>query len=342
MTAMRILGVGSSLPQRVVLNAEIEALTGMPHGRIRELFGVDERRWSRGVESADPPEGQRCSDLAAAAGAAALADAGIDPAEVDLLVAVTTTPDCLNPPFDALVARKLGLVGALGFTLSAPCTGVFRGTALAEAMLASGRARRALVVAAETLSPFFRFGPTIPKDHCLNSVLYADGAGAWVLGTEGTREPKIELLDIELAQLDEEPGVMVPGMLSATPPSLERFSSCDDLGYHDFRRVLAKGGRLAAEAAERVMKKLGVGTDDVRFFVTHQATGNMHRIGASYGLPPEKIPVNIDRVGNTVSASILLLLDELKREGRLAAGDLLVLHTAESSTWSSAGMAIRW
>ena len=342
MNGMRILGIGSSLPQRVVLNDELEALTGMAHGRIRDLFGVQQRHWSRGIQTADPPEGQRCSDLAAAAGAAALADAGLHPGDIDLLVAVSTSPDYLNPPFDALVARKLGLVHATGFSLSAPCTGVFRGTAVAEAMIASGRCRRALVVAAEVLSPFFRFGPSVPKDHCLNSVLYADGAGAWVLSGEGALDPTIELIDINLALLDEAPGVMFPGMLSATPPSPERFANAEDLGYHDFRRVLAKGGRIAAEAAERVMKKLGVGAESVRFFVTHQATGNMHRIGASYGLPPEKIPINIDRVGNTVSASILVLLDELKRSGKLTSGDLLVLHTAESSTWSSAGMAVRW
>jgi len=342
MSTIRILGIGSSLPQRVVLNEELEALTSIPHGRIRELFGVTERRWTRGIDRADPPEGQRCSDLAAAAGAAAMADAGLDPTAVDLLVAVTTTPDYLNPPFDALVAKKLGLKRAMGLTLNAPCTGVFRGTALAEAMLTSGRARRVLVVAAESLSPFFRFGPAVPKDHRLNSVLYADGAGAWLLAAEGTSQPSIELIDLELALIDEPPGVMFPGMLSATPPTQERFSKGEDLGYHDFRRVLARGGRIAAEAAARVMDKLGVTSDSVRFFVTHQATGNMHRIGASYGLPPEKIPINIDRVGNTVSASILLLLDELKREGALVSGDLLVMHTAESSTWSSAGMAIRW
>lgn len=339
---LRILGTGSSLPARIVLNDELEALTGMPRGRIRDLFGVERRHWSRGTECADPPEGQRCSDLAAAAGMAALADAGLHPGDVDLLVAVTTSPDYLNPPFDALVARKIGLRRCMGFTLSAPCTGVFRATALAEAMIAAGRCRRALVIAAEALSPFFRFGPSVPKDHCMNSVLYADGAGAWVLSGEGADDPAIELIDLDLAVLDETPGVMFPGMLSATPPSPERFSDADDLGYHDFRRVLAQGGRMAAEAAERVMKKLAITSDSVSLFVTHQATGNMHRIAASYGLPPEKIPINIDRVGNTVSASILVLLDELKRAGKLSRGDLLVLHTAESSTWSTAGMAIRW
>jgi 3-oxoacyl-[acyl-carrier-protein] synthase-3 len=344
MFPLTILGIGSALPDRVVSNAELEECTGFPAARIRELFEIDERRWSRGIERPDPPQGQRCSDLAVAAATAALREGGIAPREVGALIAVTTTPDFLNPPLDSIVARRLGLPGIAAFSLQAPCTGVFRAVELASALAPQLAGRPVLIVAAETPSPFFRFGPGIPPDQVLNSVLYADGAGALVIGTGNAtaNRPAIEMVDLLLNNDRAAPGITFPGMLSAIPPTPERYASADYLGHHDFRRVLRRGGKLAAFAALRVMERWGVGTADVRFFVTHQATGNLRRIGASHGLPPEKIAVNIERVGNTISASILILLDDLARRGALARGDLLVLHTAESSTWSSAGMAVRW
>lgn len=344
MSALRILGIGSALPERVVSNAEVEACTGFPASRMRELFEIESRHWSRSVDRPDPPEGQRCSDLAVAACRAALKEGGIDASEIGALIAVSITPDSLNPPLDSIVAKGLGLFGVPAFSLQAPCTGVFRAVHLASTLAPGLQGKPVLIVAAETPSPFFRFGDGISTDQVMNSVLYADGAGAIIVGAAkpGVRRPTIELVDLLLNQDGAEPGITFPAMLSALPPSPERYAAADYLGHHDFRRVLRRGSALASSAATRVMERLGLGIGDVRFFVTHQATGNIRRISASYGLPPEKVAVNIERVGNTISASILILLEDLAASGTLAAGDLLVLHTAESSTWSSAGMAIRW
>lgn len=342
MSHLSIAGIGSALPDRIVSNEELEGCTGFSAARIRELFDIEERHWSRGVDSADPPAGQRCSDLAAKACTAALADAKLEARDIAALIAVTTTPDSLNPPLDALVARQLGLEGVPAFSLQAPCTGLFRAIELASALSSRVEGRPILVVTAETPSPFFRFGSGLPTEQVMNSLLYADGAGALVCRTGAADGHTIVKLDMQLNAEPGEPGITFPGMLSAMPPTAERFASADYLGRHDFRRVLRRGSKMAAGAALRLMEQLGVKASDVRYFVTHQATGSIRRIGASYGLPPEKIPVNIERVGNTISASILILLDELARTGQLTKGDLLILHTAESSTWSSAAMAIRW
>lgn len=342
MASSSILGIGSALPERVVRNDELETLTGFLAERMVEFFEIEERRWSRGRQSPDPGPGQRCSDLASTAAVAAMKNGGVGAPDVGALITVTTTPDFLNPPFDFLVARTLGLFGVPAYSVQAPCTGVFRAVSLAEAMLPGLGGKAVLIVAAETPSPFFRFGPGVTTEQVLNSVLYADGAAAMVVGPVAADRPSIELVHLSLNTEDSDPGLMFPGMLSALPPTAERYEAADWLGHHDFRRVLRRGGKLAAEAAMKVMERLAVEVGDVRFFVTHQATGNIRRIGASYGLPPEKIPVNIGRVGNTVAASILLLLDEMASSGRIERGDLLVLHTAESSTWSSAGMAVRW
>ncbi len=344
MTGLGILGIGSALPDRVVTNGELESLSGFPAARMKELFEIDERRWSRGVDQPDPPEGQTCSDLATAASRQALSRAGVSPGDIGALFAVTTTPDSLNPPPDAIIARKLGITGIPTFSLHAPCTGLFRAAELASAIASRVSGRPILVVTAETPSPFFRFGTGIATEQVLNSVLYADGAGAVLFGTDESNAgcPSVELIDLAINDDSREPGITFPGMLSSRPPTSERYESADYLGHHDFRKVLRRGSKLAADAANRVMDRLGASAAEVKFFVTHQATGNLRRIAASFALPPEKVPVNIDRVGNTISASILILLAELAESGQLSRGDLLILHTAESSTWSSAGMAIRW
>jgi 3-oxoacyl-[acyl-carrier-protein] synthase-3 len=342
MAGLRILGLGSALPDRVVTNDELESCSGFPAARIRELFEIEERRWSRGIDQPDPPPGQRCSDLATSASRLALDRAGIAARDLGAVFAVTTTPDSLNPPLDAILSRNLGISGVPAFSLQAPCTGLFRATELASVLSAKLDGRPVLIVTAETPSPFFRFGADLPMEQILNSVLYADGAGAIVVSGSSATGPSIEMVDLEINGEAGEPGITFPGMLSAKPPTRERFETADYLGHHDFRRVLRHGSKLASLAANRVMERLGVEASAVRYFVTHQATGNLRRIAASYGLPPEKVPVNIQKVGNTISASVLILLDELASGDQLASGDLLVLHTAESSTWSSAGMAIRW
>jgi 3-oxoacyl-[acyl-carrier-protein] synthase-3 len=344
MAGLRILGIGSALPDRVVTNEELESLSGFPAARIKELFEIEERRWSRGLVEPDPPAGQRCSDLATSASRQALERAGVAPSELGAIFAVTTTPDSLNPPPDAIIARNLGVTGVPSFSLQVPCTGLFRAAELASAIAPRLSGMPILIVTAETPSPFFRFGSGIATEQVLNSVLYADGAGALVLGAGGSGDdaPSIELIDLAINDDSREPGITFPGMLSARPPTVERFERADYLGHHDFRKVLRRGSKLAASAANRVMERMGVGVSDVRFFVTHQATGNLRRIAASFALPPEKVPVNIERVGNTISASVLILLAELADGGQISRGDLLILHTAESSTWSSAGMAIRW
>ena len=343
MSLLTILGIGASLPDRTVFNDELERLTGFPAARISSMFDIEERRWSRGIDRADPPKGQRCSDLAVSASLAALRDSGVAAGEIGAIITVSTTPDFLNPPLDFLVAQGLGLLGVPAFSLQAPCTGAFRAVELASALSARVGHRPLLIVAAETPSPFFRFGQNIPTDQVLNSVLYADGAGALVVAQAPAQDrPVIETVDLLINSDAASSGITFPGMLSALPPGADRYESADYLGHHDFRRVLRRGSKLAAGAALRLMEKLGVGAGDVRFFLTHQATGNIRRIAASYGLPAEKIPINIQRVGNTIGASVLILLDELAHGGDLKRGDLLVLHTAESSTWSSAAMAIRW
>jgi 3-oxoacyl-[acyl-carrier-protein] synthase-3 len=338
-TALRVRGTGSALPTRVVTNAEIEALTGLCAGKIKRLFDIDQRHWSRGLDSAAPAKDQRCSALAAQAATRALADAGVEGSEIDAVVVASITPDFVNPPLDYCLAEKLGLRDILGFSIQAPCTGLFRALVLADALIASGRASTILVVAAETISPFFALNPNAPEDHLLSAALYADAAGAMVVDGQEGEGGCITFVDTRTTGREEQPGILFPGTMSANPPGSSAMSL---LGYHDFGRVLERGGELAADALKEGIRQSGWSLDEVDLLLTHQATGNMHTIGDRYGLPAEKIPINIGKRGNTISASILLLLDELRTEGRVTAGTRIVAGTAESSSWSQGALALHW
>jgi len=338
----RIIGTGAYLPPRVVPNEEVGRLAGVEPRRIERLFDIRERRWVRRIDSPDPEEGQRCSDLATEAARRAIEQADVDPKDIDAVIVTSTTPDVAIPSLDYLVSSKLQLRNTVGIAVQAACTGLFRASLLVESLMTAGRSKLALVVGAEAISPFFRFESSVPADQRLNTVLFADGAGAMVVVPAGDEDPGIDAITVCTTGETMRPGVMFKGMLSGTPPTAGRFAAIDYLGYHDFRLVLARGSELTKRAGQAVFERTQTSHDDYKFVLTHQATGKLREIGATIGIPPEKMPLNIDRVGNTISASILILLDELNRAGKLRAGDCLLLVTAESSTWSYAGMAVTW
>lgn len=338
-TPLRIRGTGSALPSRVVTNAELEALTGVSEKKIKRLFDVDERRWSRGLEQAAPAESERCSSLATRAALAALDDADLQADQLDAIVVASITPDFANPPLDYYVAQALGVTDTLGLTIQAPCTGLFRALVVAESLLASQRAANVLVVAAETISPFFELSPDASEDRLLSAALYADGAGAIVVDAQEGPGGQVQFVDTRSTGRTDKPGILFPGYMSANPPESE---AMNPLGYHDFGRVLEVGGQMAAQALAEALSRSQWSLEDVDLLLTHQATGKMHEVGRRFGFPAEKIPLNIANRGNTISASILLLLDELRRDDKIRAGTRFVAGTAESSSWSLGLMAVHW
>jgi 3-oxoacyl-[acyl-carrier-protein] synthase-3 len=338
----RIRGLGSALPPRVVTNAEIGELCGIAPERIAALFDVEERRWVRGHDSAAPAEGMRCSDLGVAAARAALRDADLAAADIDTIVTVSTTPDFMTPTLDYLVATKLGLANVQTFDLRSPCAGLFRAFLLVDGLCASRRTQRALVVTAETFSPFFRFGAAVSKNHRLNTTLYADGAAAFVV--ERTDDPEVAISGLTVRMTGEarESALTFAGMLSASPPAPGLYESGEYLGYQDFRAVLEHGSHLFWLAGRTVLDAVKLELPDCKYVLTHQATGKMHVHAEKLGVPAAMLPTNIARVGNTVGASIGILMDELYRDGRFARGDRLLLVAAESSSWSYGGMLVPW
>ncbi len=338
----RIRGIGSFLPPRVVTNAEVGALAGIAPERISALFDVEERHWVRSRDSPAPMSGLRCSDLGVAAAEAALRDAGVAADDVDTLVTVSTTPDYMTPTLDYLVASKLGLKDVQTFDLRSPCAGMFRAFLLVDGLAAQRRCRRALVVTAETFSPFFRFGADTPKDHRLNTVLYADGAAAFVVESTDDPAQAIAGLTVRTTGSPRESPLVFGGMLSAFPPGPDVYREGEYLGHQDFRAVLEHGSRLFWQAGRVVLDEARLELADCKFVLTHQATGNMRVHAEKLGVPAAMLPTNIARVGNTVGASIGILMDELHRGGELGTGDRLLVVAAESSSWSFGGMLVTW
>jgi len=338
---LSVQGVGASLPARRVDNREVAELVGLEPGRIAELFGVTERRWVRQDEGTTETDSESVSTLAAQAGRRALEDAGVVAKKLDAVIAVSMTPEYISPPLDFLIRRDLGVAEGLGFSLQAACTGIFRAVLLAEGLLSTGRAATVLIVAADAGSPYFVFDRNLPKDLRMSMALYGDGAGAMVLAAGQGGLARIESPLAVSTASDQSPGILLRVATGGRNARRKR-SACEGIAYHDFRRVLELGGPLTRRAADAVLNGIGLKFDDVDHLLIHQATGNMKRIISSLGMPAEKLHLNIDHVGNTLSPSTLILLDELKREHTFQAGDLLLMASAESATWSYGGMALRW
>lgn len=301
----RILGWGTALPEKVVTNADLEARLDTSDAWIVERTGIRERRI-----------GGTTSGLARDAAAAALERSGLEPAEVDLLILSTTTPDRMVPATSSWVHHLLGLSGA-AFDLNAACAGYVYALVTAHALLASGF-RRALVVGADTLSRI-----TDQEDRA-TAVLFADGAGALLL--EASDDELLLGFDLGLDG-------------SATP-----ILYCDHGGYMTMegREVFRRAVRVSVDSAARVLERTGVRADEVALFVPHQA--NLRIVDAvadRLGIAPDRRAVVLDRTGNTSSASIPLALADALEAGRLHPGDLVLFSGfGAGMTWASA--LVRW
>jgi 3-oxoacyl-[acyl-carrier-protein] synthase-3 len=297
-----ITGWGSALPDQIVTNVDLEATMDTNDTWIRERTGIHERR-----------VGGVTSDLAVAAGERALASAGVAPNEIDLLVLATTTPDQTVPGTSAAVQDRLGLrCGA--FDLNAACSGFAYGLVAANGMVVTGL-DKVLVVGAESLSRITDY-----TDRG-TGILFGDGAGAVVLEA-------------------------IPGEGQLLGWDLGADGSARTILYADVggfiqmegKEVFRRAVRVMVESGAAAMERAKVTADDIALYVPHQA--NIRIIDAALGrlgLTMEKTAVNIQRTGNTSSASIPMALAEAADAGRIGDGDLVLLSGfGAGMTWASA------
>jgi 3-oxoacyl-[acyl-carrier-protein] synthase III len=314
-----ITGLGCKVPDRIVTNDELAKLVDTSDEWIVERTGIRERRMA--------DQSEALSDIALPACRDALAQAGVEGKDIDLLIVATVTPDMAFPSTGAILADRLGATDAAAYDLSAGCTGFMYALAQGYGMIAGGLAERALVVGGDLLSKILDW-----EDRS-TLVLFGDGAGAVVIEA-AAREG---FLGFELGA-DGAGGanLWLPGSGS------RHFDEPDKYVKMNGREVFKFATRILVQSAEELLEKCGVTIDDVDLYIPHQA--NMRIIDHAtrkLGVPSERVVINVDRFGNTSSGSIPLALADAAADGRLRPGQLVLMTGMGAGlTWGSALM--RW
>jgi 3-oxoacyl-[acyl-carrier-protein] synthase III len=318
-----ITGIGVRVPDRVVTNADLAKRVETSDEWIVERTGIRERRISAPDEAA--------SDMAVPAARQALERAGVDPAELDVVVVATSTPDMLFPTTAAIVAEKLGAERAAAYDLLAACTGFVYGLAQAYGAISSGLSRKALVIGSEALSKVVNW------DDRTTCVLFGDGAGAAVV----ERVADGGFIGFELGA-DGSGGedLSIPAGGSRSPASAETVAG--DLHSIKMRgpEVYRFATRIMVSSAEKLLDECGATVDDVDLYVPHQANRRIiDHAAKNLHLSREKVFMNIERYGNTSAASIPICLADALGEGLLAPGTRVLLSAVGGGfTWGSAYM----
>jgi len=315
----RISGTGSFLPPRRLTNADLVAELAAQGVESSDDWIV-ERTGIRARHFADPGVGS--SDLGLQAAQRAIQAAGCQPSDIDLIIVATSTPDMVFPSTAALLQSKLGIVGCPVFDVQAVCSGFIYAMTVADAMIKTGTAKRALVIGAEVFSRILDF-----KDRT-TCVLFGDGAGAVVL--EASSTPGILATDIH-ADGRYSDLLCVPGHVSGGAILGDPVLKMD--GQAVFK--LAVG--VLEETALASLSKAGLSATDIDWLVPHQANIRiMQSTARKLKMPMEKVIVTVDQHGNTSAASIPLALDHGVRSGQITKGQTLMLEGVGGGfTWGS-------
>ncbi len=310
-----ILGSGSALPRRQVMNAELAEKVDTSDQWIVERTGIRARYLAADDETT--------GTLATAAARAALDHAGVDASEIGLIVLATATPDQTFPATATKVQAALGIDDCVAFDLGAVCTGFLYALSVAESMIRTGTADKALVIGAETFSRILDWED---RGTC---VLFGDGAGAMVLGSDelGTRGILATKLHADGRHNDL---LYVDG----GPSTTGTVGKLRMKGREVFRHAVVN----LAEVMTEVLDTAGLRADDVDWVVPHQANARiLDATARKLGLPAAKVVVTVDRHANTSAASVPLAFDTAVRDGRIQRGDTIVLEAMGGGfTWGAA------
>ncbi len=307
-----LTGAGLAVPARVVENAAIAARLGVDEHWIERRTGTAVRHVVG--------EGERLADLAAQAGATALAEAGVAADELDQVIVATTSADEMSPHTATFVAGRLGAAGAAAIDISAACVGFLSGLALAVGMLESGRAERALVIGADALSRY------LDPDDRGSAMLFGDGAGAVVLTATGG------------------PSRVGPAILSsdASGGPLIRLGRDEPLIRMDGPEVYKRAVAVMTQVTHEAVAAAGLELADIDLFVYHQANARILRaVGQRLGLDPDRVVDYVSRYANTSAASLPIALATAAAEGRLRPGDRVLLAAFGAGlVWG--GVVVEW
>ncbi|MEZ6020357.1 MAG: beta-ketoacyl-ACP synthase III [Planctomycetota bacterium] len=326
MIRVGIAGTGSCIPEGVMTNDDFARMVDTNDEWITQRTGIKERRWVG--------DDQNCSDLCIEAGRKAIEDAGLKPEDIDLVVVGTLTADYLLPSCSVLVQDRLGCKRAGAMDVHAACTGFLTALQVGESFVASGRARRVLVIGAETLSRY------LDRHDRASVILFGDGAGAAVLVPWEECEQGELLGNILEADGSGYNFIHIPSGGAKDPHHSPRY----DKSEHYIRLKGREVYRFAVQTMSSLMERIteGFDPDEIHLVIPHQV--NMRIIESAIervGWPIEKCFLNIEKYGNTSAASVPIALDEAHRQGRLEKGKLVVMVAFGAGlTWGASLM--RW
>jgi 3-oxoacyl-[acyl-carrier-protein] synthase-3 len=321
-----ITGWGRYAPAQVLTNADLERMVDTDDEWIVTRTGIRERRVAAAHETT--------ASMGAVAGRRAIAVAGLEPDEIDLILVATLTPDYWMPSTAALVKEAIGNTRAAAMDVSAACSGFVYAYSTAQAYIAGGLARHVLVIGAELLTRFLDY---TDRSTC---ILFGDGAGAVVvsasdapgggLGVELTTEPQGAYM------------IWLPAGGAKSPPSTETIARGEHYIRMEGKETYRFATRTLASTALAAIARSGLRPDDIDLFIPHQANIRIiEAVAKGLGLPMDKMFVNVDRYGNTSAASVPIALAEAVDSGRVNVGDRIVF-VAFGAGFTSGAAVVEW
>ena len=319
MIGSRLMGTGSALPRRVVTNADLAERVDTSDEWIVARTGIRQRH------IADPDE--TTSTLAIAAARAALDDASVGAASVDLIILATATPDNTFPATATKVQAALGCNGGIAFDVAAVCSGFLYGLTVADSMLRTGMAKRALVIGAET------FSRILDWEDRTTCVLFGDGAGAVVLDAPSGETAGKDTPGILGARLHADGAQHDLLYVDGGPSTTQTVGHLRMRGPEVFRHAVVN----LSDVLKEVLEETGVSADEIDWVVPHQANARiLDATARKLGIAADKVIVTVDRHANTSAASVPLALDVARKDGRIKAGDLVMLEAMGGGfTWGA-------
>lgn len=324
--AAKITGVAGYVPPKVLTNADLEKIVATNDEWIRTRTGIRERHIAE--------NGAASSHMATEAAKALLAMTKTDPAEIEMIVLASVTPDMLFPATACLVQSNIGAKKAWGFDLSAACSGFAFALTVGAQFVASGAHKKVMAIGSDKMSSILDY---TDRATC---VLFGDGAGAVMLEPA---EPGEGILDFS-HDIDGSGGqyLYMPGGGSLHPASAETVEKRMHYVHQEGSQVFKYAVRRMAELAVTLLERNGLSSKDLALVVPHQANLRIIRaMQERLGIEDSKVMVNIDKYGNTTAGTIPLGLSEAVAEGRLHKGDLVLL-VAVGAGYTTGGVLLRW
>ncbi|MCC6712767.1 MAG: ketoacyl-ACP synthase III [Candidatus Dadabacteria bacterium] len=325
MSFVRFLGTGSAAPEKVLANADLEKIVDTSDEWIQTRTGIRERR------IADP--GTATSDIAYDACVRALESASVDPVDLDAIIVGTVTPDYLFPSTACILQSRLGARHIMAFDVLAGCSGFMYALQAGKGIIDGGNAKKVLVIGAETLSTIMDFQD---RSTC---ILFGDGAGAAVLSESDT--PGIMSITMG-ANGSQWELLYMPGGGSRIPASEESIRNRSHFLKMAGQEVFKEAVKAIESSSLEAIRLADLTPDDIDLFIPHQANYRiLEAVRKRIGLPVEKVFSNLDRYGNTSSASVPIALDEAVRSGRVKKDDKILISVFGAGfTWGAA--VVNW